>query len=129
MIYGAFLIFIGLVVLLVSIHNPIAIAAIAFLGTFMLEHCLTSIVPCFRPDAPYKTPMGNFVAAWFHGVRLGKRPSHALTMKIETEDVERQQERLDEDILRWLLRNAKTSAIRELAQKALSSRSTRTTGP
>ncbi|KAJ7061808.1 hypothetical protein C8F01DRAFT_1252587 [Mycena amicta] len=130
MIYSAFVFFfIGLVVLLLTLNKPIAIAAIAFLGTFLLGHLLTSIVPCFRPDAPYKTPMGNFVAAWFHGVRLGKRPSHALTMKVEKEDVERQQRRLDEDILRWLVGNAKSSAVRELARAELSSRSTSNAGP
>ncbi|KAJ7061818.1 hypothetical protein C8F01DRAFT_1138432, partial [Mycena amicta] len=130
LIYSAFVFFfIGLVVLLLTLNKPIAIAAIAFLGTFMLGHLLTTIVPCFHPDAPYKTPMGIFLATCFHAMRLRKRPSYELTAKIEREDVERQQKRLDEDILRWLLVNAKTSAMRELAQEELSARSTKNAGP
>ncbi|KAJ7769441.1 hypothetical protein B0H16DRAFT_1881963 [Mycena metata] len=92
MIYGAFvLFFIGLVFLLfLSIYMTLAITAIAFLSLFLLGHPLTSVVMCFRPDTPYKTPMGNFLAACFHGMRLGKGPSYELTARIERQDVERQ---------------------------------------
>ncbi|KAJ7203138.1 hypothetical protein GGX14DRAFT_462135 [Mycena pura] len=124
MIYSAFVFFfVGLFMLLLSLHKPLAITAIVFLGTFVVGHLLTSIASCFLPHAPYKTPMGNFLAAGYHGVRLGKRPSHELREKVELEDVKTRQEQLDTDILRWLLGNAKTSAIRELARDELSSRS------
>ncbi|KAJ7192301.1 hypothetical protein B0H12DRAFT_1226937 [Mycena haematopus] len=124
LIYGAFVFFfIGLIVLLLTLHKPIAIAAIVFLGTFLVGHLMTSITSCFSPGAPYKTPMGSFMAAGYHGVRLGKRPSHELTQKVELEDVETHQEQLDKDILKWLLGNAKNSAIRELAREELLSRS------
>ncbi|KAJ7449010.1 hypothetical protein FB451DRAFT_1567143 [Mycena latifolia] len=123
MIYSAFLFFfIGLIVLLGTLNKPLAITAIIFLGMFLLGHLLTSTASCFNPQAPYKTPMGSFLAACYHGVRLGKWPSHELAEKAELEDVETREEQLDANILQWLVANAKSSAVRELAGMELSSR-------
>ncbi|KAF7303446.1 hypothetical protein MIND_00573400 [Mycena indigotica] len=123
MIYGAFLLFfVGLIVLLLSANKPIAIAAITFLGLFLCGHLITTIVPCFRPDAPYKTPMSGFIVAWYHGFRLGKPPSQELVDGVEREEVEGLGANLDKDILAWLARNGSSNVVRELAERELLSR-------
>ncbi|KAJ7438856.1 hypothetical protein FB451DRAFT_1192393 [Mycena latifolia] len=111
--------FIGLVVFLLTLHVPIAIAIIVLLGTFLVGHILTNIIPSFTTEAPYRTPLSQSLGALYRGARKGQMPSQQLNELAETADVRKQQSTLDREILSWLAVHAKRTAIQESAEEFL----------
>jgi hypothetical protein len=120
LIYASFIsFFIGLVVFLLTLHVPTAIAIIVLLGTFLVGHVLTSIIPSFTTEAPYRTPLSQSLGALYRGVRKGQKPSQQLNDLAEVADARKQQSTLDREILSWLAVHAKRTAIRESAEEYL----------
>ncbi|KAJ7921661.1 hypothetical protein B0H13DRAFT_1984382, partial [Mycena leptocephala] len=120
LIYASFvLFFIALIVFLLTLHVPTAIAIIVFLGLFLVGHGLTSFLPCIKPEAPYRTPLSQSLGALYRGVRKGQMPSQRLNELDEIADVNKQQNRLDQEILTWLATSAKQTATQERAEDCL----------
>ncbi|KAF7350104.1 hypothetical protein MVEN_01312500 [Mycena venus] len=120
LIYTSFIFFfIGLVVFLLTLHVPIAIAIIALLGTFLVGYVLTSIIPSFTSEAPYKTPLSQSLGALYRAARKGQMPSRQLNELAEAADVRKQQSTLDTEILSWLAVHAKRTAIQETVKEYL----------
>ncbi|KAJ6458928.1 hypothetical protein C8R47DRAFT_1162532 [Mycena vitilis] len=120
LIYASFvLFFLALVVFLLELHLPTALAIIVFLGLFLVGHGLTSIIPCFTTEAPYKTPLSATLEALYRGARTGQIPNHQLSALAEIADVRQQRARIDTDILTWLATSARHVEIQEEAEAHL----------
>ncbi|KAJ7824577.1 hypothetical protein B0H13DRAFT_1919069 [Mycena leptocephala] len=120
LIYVSFILFfIALVVFLLELHVPTAIAIVTFLGIFLVGHGLTSVIPCLTTEAPYRTPLSSSLEALYRGARTGQMPSQRLNELAELADIEQHRTRIDKKILTWLATSAKRTVIQEKAAELL----------
>jgi xanthosine utilization system XapX-like protein len=120
LIYVSFILFfIALVVFLLELHVPTAIAIVTFLGIFLVGHGLTSVIPCLTTEAPYRTPLSSSLEALYRGARTGQMPSQRLNELAELADIEQHRTRIDKRILTWLATSAKRTVIQEKAAELL----------
>ncbi|KAJ7271216.1 hypothetical protein C8J57DRAFT_1716362 [Mycena rebaudengoi] len=120
LIYASFvLFFLALVVFLLELHLPTAVAIIVLLGLFLIGHGLTSVIPCFTTEAPYKTPLSATLEALYRGARTGQMPTRQLSALAEIADVREQRNQIDKEILTWLATSARRAEIQEGAEAHL----------
>ncbi|KAJ7660385.1 hypothetical protein DFH06DRAFT_394689 [Mycena polygramma] len=120
LIYASFvLFFLALIVFLLELHLPTALAIIVFLGLFLVGHGLTSVIPCFTTEAPYKTPLSATLEALYRGARTGQIPNRQLSALAEIADVRQQRAQIDTEILTWLATSARRVEIQEEAEAHL----------
>jgi Family of unknown function (DUF6535) len=104
---SVFLFLVGLVIFIFSFHQTVAVILSIAVGLFGLAYVVLTILPCFRLNCPYRTPMSSICWYLWHTLRsfeafvrhLLLRKLHSLLVPYDLGDVRTFRQR---KLIQWL---------------------------
>ncbi|KAI5829241.1 hypothetical protein K523DRAFT_41864 [Schizophyllum commune Tattone D] len=122
LIYFALVAFaVGLIAFLWDLARFLAFIVLALCLMVVLFHVGTTMIQCATPQAPYRTPLAEFLSrAWARarcGNGLGRRRVLSLEER-EMQDVGRREKKWDAQALRWLKKHGRWARTRRMAAMA-----------
>ncbi|KAL1677879.1 hypothetical protein EV122DRAFT_278692 [Schizophyllum commune] len=113
LIYFALVAFaVGLIAFLWDLARFIAFIVLALCLMVVLFHVGTTMIQCATPQAPYRTPLAEFLSRAWAGVRGGKGLGRRRVLSLqerEMQDVGRREKKWDAQALRWLRKHGRKS--------------------
>ncbi|TRM63955.1 hypothetical protein BD626DRAFT_263408 [Schizophyllum amplum] len=110
---------VGLVGFLWGLARFIAFIVLGLCLVVLLMHFTTTIVQCFNPQAPYRTPLASFLYRVRHRMSAPKGQSRPRSLEErEMQDIRAKEAELDSKAVQWLKRNGRWAHTRQMGAAA-----------